>query len=567
MNKKETLSSENSQTIFEQGITELIHEQVLFAESIYARLPISIEMYDTDGFLRFINDHALKMYGVNDRSTVVGTVNLFSNPYVDDQLKNRIQNGEENIMLEFEYDFNRINENEYYETQNKNTMIFEVQIVPLRNKAKNIIGHLLLSNDKTAIKETEFRTEENKKNLEMAMEAANMSSWVYNVYKKTFSSLHGASIVKENMTLEELLNILHPQDRNQLSSVFSQLINKEIENGQITLRIFNEAEKQYRHYESRMRLSSEHMGKLLIIGTQLDITERLQMVKKTQELISKRELAMQVSNIIHWDFDVHTQKFESYHDPINDFASDKLLSITEYMEVIHPDDRSTVYDAMQSMLSGKDVTINFTCRIQTKYDDSWQYCHILGVPFEKDEYGNNIRFTGFRQNISKLHQLDEEVKERNYKMELTFKTVGMSYWDFDVATRQFKAFNDSVNDFHPERTITPNDYMEVAHPEDMDLVRKYIEYMLQRTDKEFSFQYRSKSKWENEWQTLIVTGVPVERDKKGNVTRYTGIKFNNTKWEKMAQELKELKEKAELSDCISFTVFADIIRLSLYIPS
>ena len=61
--------------------------------------------------------------------------------------------------------------------------------------------------------------------------------------------------------------------------------------------------------------------------------------------------------------------------------------------------------------------------------------------------------------------------------------------------------------------------MEATHPEDVDCVCKYIEYMIQRTDKEFSFQYRSKSKWENEWQTLIVTGIPVERDKKGNVTR------------------------------------------------
>ena len=78
----------------------MIHEQFLFAESVYARLPISIEMYDTDGILRFINDHALKMYGVNDRSIVVGTVNLFSSPYMDDQLKARIQSGEENIMLE-----------------------------------------------------------------------------------------------------------------------------------------------------------------------------------------------------------------------------------------------------------------------------------------------------------------------------------------------------------------------------------------------------------------------------------------------------------------------------------
>lgn len=176
MNKKDTIPSENSQTTFEQGITELIHEQVLFSESIYAHLPISVEMYDTDGILRFINDHALKMYGVNDRSTVVGTVNLFSNPYVDNQLKARIQNGEENIMLEFEYDFNLINEDEYYTTHNKNSMIFEVWITPLWNKAGDIIGHILLSNDKTSVKETEFRTEENKKNLEMAMEAANMSS-------------------------------------------------------------------------------------------------------------------------------------------------------------------------------------------------------------------------------------------------------------------------------------------------------------------------------------------------------------------------------------------------------
>lgn len=558
MNEKEILPSENSQTIFEQGITELMHEQILFAEGIYAHIPISIEMYDTDGILRFINDHALKMYGVSDRSAVVGVVNLFSSPYMDDQLKARIQSGEENMTLEFEYDFNRINEDEYFATYNKNSMIFEVQLVPLRNKAGDIIGHMLLSNDKTAVRETEFRTEENKKNLEMAMEAANMSSWVYDVRKKTFNSLYGTSIVKKGMTLEEVLNILHPQDRDQLRVVFSQLINKEIENGQITLRAYNEAEKQYRHYESRMRLSSEHMGKLLIIGTQLDITEKLEMVKKTQELIAKRELAMQVSNIVHWDFDVRTCKFESYHDPINDYASDKLLTITEYLEVIHPDDRSVVYDAMQSMLSGKEVTINFTCRMQTKYDNSWQYCNILGVPFEKDEYGNNIRFTGFRQNISKLHQLDEEVKERNYKMELTFKTIGMSYWDFDVMTRQFKAFNDPVNDYHPERAIIPNDYMEVAHPEDLDCIGKYIEHMLQRTDKEFSFQYRSKSKWDVEWQTLIVTGIPVERDKKGNVTRYTGIKFNNTKWEKMAQELKELKEKAELSDRLKSAFLANM---------
>lgn len=282
------------------------------------------------------------------------------------------------------------------------------------------------------------------------------------------------------------------------------------------------------------------------------------MVKKTQELIAKRELAMKVSNIIHWDFDVRTQEFEAYNDPINDYASDKLVSIQRYMDVIHPEDRSSSYDAIQSMLSGKELTINFTCRMQTKYDESWQYCNIIGVPFEKDEYGNNVRYTGFRQNISKLHQLNEELEERNYKMQLTFKTVGMSYWDFDAKSKQFRAFNDPVNDFHSENVITLEEYLHAVHPEDIDMVRENINYMINRTTKEVNFKFRSKTKWDKEWQTLIVTGIPVERNKKGNVIRYTGIKVNNTKWEKMAQQLKELKDKAELSDRLKSAFLANM---------
>lgn len=70
--------------------------------------------------------------------------------------------------------------------------------------------------------------------------------------------------------------------------------------------------------------------------------------------------------------------------------------------------------------------------MQVKYDEIWRYCNITGVPFEEEENGKISRFTGCRQNISKFYQLNEELKERNYKMELTFETIGMSYWDFDV---------------------------------------------------------------------------------------------------------------------------------------
>ena len=447
MEQCEENSQENDDVIIEKEISKLIEEQRLFTESIYACLPVGIEIYDAHGVLRSINDHALRMYGVDDRTSVVNIVNLYKSPFVDSELLARIQSGED-ISLEFEYDFDRVNKDAYYSSHNKDTMIYGVKVIPIWSRKKHLIGHILLANDMTSVKEVEFRTEESKKNLEMA--------------------------------------------------------------------------------------------------------------KKAQDLIAKRDLAMKVSNIVHWDFDVNSQKFESYNDPINDYVSDRLLTVSEYMDVIYPEDRSVFYDAMQSLIAGKNVTINFTCRIQTKYDETWQYCDFMGVPFDQDENGDIIRYTGFRQNIPKIQQLNRELKERNYKIEVSFKTVGMSYWGFDVKSLKFSAFNDPINDFYSEKTITPEDYLNATHPDDVVFVRKYMEHMFRGIDKDFNVKYRSKTKWDDEWQTLLVTGIQVERDKEGHVTRYTGITINNTKWEKMIQRLKELKEKAELSDRLKSAFLANM---------
>ena len=100
--------------------------------------------------------------------------------------------------------------------------------------------------------------------------------------------------------------------------------------------------------------------------------------------------------------------------------------------------------------------------------------------------------------------------------------------------------------------------MNTAHPDDVNCVREYINRILLGVNSDFNLKYRSKTKWDDEWQTLLVTGIPIERNKKGQVTRYTGIKINNTKWEKMAQELKDLKEKAELSDRLKSAFLANM---------
>ena len=55
MEQCEENSQENDDVIIEKEISKLIEEQRLFTESIYACLPVGIEIYDAHGVLRSIN--------------------------------------------------------------------------------------------------------------------------------------------------------------------------------------------------------------------------------------------------------------------------------------------------------------------------------------------------------------------------------------------------------------------------------------------------------------------------------------------------------------------------------
>ena len=57
MKRQEITSPQNSCIRFEKEMSELLSDQILFMESVFARLPMGIEIYDTKGILRVQNKH------------------------------------------------------------------------------------------------------------------------------------------------------------------------------------------------------------------------------------------------------------------------------------------------------------------------------------------------------------------------------------------------------------------------------------------------------------------------------------------------------------------------------
>ena len=121
MEQLETQACDGDNTSFEEEMSALLHEQIFLTDGVYARLPMGVEIYDSTGILRCLNERARMMYGV-ELDAVINKVNLFNSPYVDEALLARIQSGDD-IVLEFEYDFDRMNK-EYFHTSNTDTIIY-----------------------------------------------------------------------------------------------------------------------------------------------------------------------------------------------------------------------------------------------------------------------------------------------------------------------------------------------------------------------------------------------------------------------------------------------------------
>ena len=76
MKRQEITSPQNNCIRFEKEISELLSDQILFTESVFARVPMGIEIYDAQGILRDLNTRAEQTYGIK-RSDVINKINLF----------------------------------------------------------------------------------------------------------------------------------------------------------------------------------------------------------------------------------------------------------------------------------------------------------------------------------------------------------------------------------------------------------------------------------------------------------------------------------------------------------
>ena len=115
-------------------------------------IPLGVVVYDKDGYLKYANKIALKMFGVSMKE--VYDINIFNDPNIMDNDKDLLKKGL-NVSFETDYDFDLCGE-QFFDTQIRGIRkYFVTKVTIMKDAEEQIKGYILTCEDVTEKKNQE----------------------------------------------------------------------------------------------------------------------------------------------------------------------------------------------------------------------------------------------------------------------------------------------------------------------------------------------------------------------------------------------------------------------------
>lgn len=259
-------------------------------------LPIGLAIYDKDANQQFINPAIASIFGVTDiKAHLEKHINLFDDPIIPDDLKEKVRQGE-NVEANISYNPQIASQASYFDTTLSESIYLSCQAITIKDSSDETEAIMLLISDVTKDEKKSQELQEANQNLSLALEAGELAAWIFNIRDKMFYTLMGSALAGDGITIEQNLEMLHPDDRQmQLDLIFS-IINGEREKGTAVFRYrSNHPEEEYRYYESQIIAKKNNGVPTHLTGTQKDVTEWFKLTEKLKK--TNKQNALILNNI------------------------------------------------------------------------------------------------------------------------------------------------------------------------------------------------------------------------------------------------------------------------------
>ena len=262
-------------------------------QNIFANIPAGVEIYDKDGYLIDLNNKDLEIFGVVNKSDVIG-VNFFDNPNVPQNIRDRVRNED---LVDFRLNYSFEQAEGYYETNRSNAIELYSKVSKLYDNEGNFSGYILISIDNTERIDAMNRIRDFENFFLMISDYAKVGYAKLNLLnckgyaiKQWYKNLGE----EEDALVDEVVGVythMHPEDRKRFLDFYDEVRDGKRRHFQGEMRIRRPGTKNEWNWVSSNVMVTNYKpeeNEIEIIGINYDITE----LKETEaELIQARDKA------------------------------------------------------------------------------------------------------------------------------------------------------------------------------------------------------------------------------------------------------------------------------------
>ena len=377
-------------------------------QNIFANIPAGVEIYDKDGYLIDLNNKDLEIFGVVNKSDVIG-VNFFENPNVPQGIRDRVRNED---LVDFRLNYSFEQAEGYYETNRSNAIELYSKVSKLYDNEGNFSGYILISIDNTERIDAMNRIRDFENFFLMISDYAKVGYAKLNLLNRkgyAIKQWYKNLGEEEDTLLDEVVGVythMHPEDRKRFLDFYDEVRDGKRRHFQGEMRIRRPGTKNEWNWVSSNVMVTNYKpeeNEIEIIGINYDITE----LKETEaELIQARDKAEMMDRLKSAFLANMSHEIRTPLNAIVGFSdllveTEELAERQEYIKIVRENndlllqlisdilDLSKIEAGTFEFTSG-DVDVNLLCEdivrsmgmkakeeVELVFDDHLPVCHVI----------------------------------------------------------------------------------------------------------------------------------------------------------------------------------------------
>ena len=377
-------------------------------QNIFANIPAGVEIYDKDGYLIDLNNKDLEIFGVVNKSDVIG-VNFFDNPNVPQNIRDRVRNED---LVDFRLNYSFEQAGGYYETSRSNVIELYSKVSKLYDNEGNFSGYILISIDNTERIDAMNRIRDFENFFLMISDYAKVGYAKLNLLNRkgyAIKQWYKNLGEEEDIPLSEVVAVysqMHPEDRKRFLDFYDGVRDGKRRHFQGEMRIRRPGTKNEWNWVSSNVMVTNYKpeeNEIEIIGINYDITE----LKETEaELIQARDKAEMMDRLKSAFLANMSHEIRTPLNAIVGFSdllveTEELSERQEYIKIVRENNElllqliSDILDlskieAGTFEFTNGDVDVNLLCEdivrsmgmkakeeVELVFDDHLPVCHVI----------------------------------------------------------------------------------------------------------------------------------------------------------------------------------------------